>query len=105
MISFFILISLFIVGCNEVVSECPSGAEPVGKKPPEGTSRYCGISKYGVFKKHGNYTTWYADGKVKEKGQYTDGKKDGKWICFGKDGIAVNQEWDNGALKKGDPCP
>lgn len=47
--------------------------------------------EYHVLKKdkkikHGEYTSFYLNGKVKEKGQYKNNQKDGKWLAYHKDG-------------------
>ena len=47
------------------------------------------IAKSGSMKNdrwHGSYEEWYESGKPKLCGKYIDGKQDGEWLFFDKDG-------------------
>jgi len=50
------------------------------------------IYKVGEMKSdrwHGNYEEWYEDGTPKLAGKYLEGKQDGEWIFFDKEGNSM----------------
>ena len=50
-------------------------------------------------KKHGLYVSYYDNGQLSFKGTYKDGKSDGPWVFYNKDGT-VNPE-HTGTFRKG----
>jgi antitoxin component YwqK of YwqJK toxin-antitoxin module len=52
----------------------------------EGSDQKMWEGQYDKGKKTGNWTTWYAEGKVASKGRYVEGLRDGVWEFFRKDG-------------------
>lgn len=49
-------------------------------------------------RKHGPWTTWYADGTKRSEGAYVDGAKDGPWVQYHKNGKKAREQ--NFALGK-----
>lgn len=53
------------------------------------------------FTKHGNFQSFYANGKVKSIGQYRNGEKDGLWLIFHPNGMLADSTWYKDAIPAG----
>ena len=74
-----VVIALAVVaGCSKPAGPCGDG-ELHGQAPPKGTVTWCARSD-GT--KHGTFTEWHANGVVKTRGEYANGKMEGVWATF-----------------------
>ena len=65
----------------------------MGEPPPKGVSQYCQKQdRSGNLVRHGRYTEWYGNGKVKEKSYYKDGALDGLFESFYENGARRERE-------------
>jgi len=44
------------------------------------------VDEYGYEKSEGKSIWYYENGQIREEGNYKDGKEDGKWTYYNKDG-------------------
>ena len=45
---------------------------------------------------HGRSTTWFGDGRIREEGEYADGKKEGPWIRYSRQRAKSVASWSQG---------
>jgi antitoxin component YwqK of YwqJK toxin-antitoxin module len=88
-------VALALVACH---TDCPSGAQLHGQKPPAGQVQWCARAD-GV--KNGAWHEWYQNGNPKSAGSYTDGKMEGKWQTFYEDGSLKTEGLYKAGLKDG----
>ncbi len=78
-------------------SDMSNFSEILGKNRPN-HSEFTDIF-INVGKKNGDFTTFYANGQLHEKGKYTDGELDGEWISYFENGkIDEKGQYVNGVL-------
>ncbi len=65
---------------------CPSGTQPRGAVPPEGTRTWCEKIGQDAGIKHGWMTEYHANGQPLSSGEYRDGLRVGVWSRFYDDG-------------------
>jgi hypothetical protein len=88
----FLIASILISGCGEPVSQ-PKAMLAENIKCPEGSSpeieRWGGVGENGWLQackmKQGLFTAWHGEVKAVE-GSYINGKEDGVWQFWNKDG-------------------
>lgn len=86
---------------RKYVHPCPGGTEQFGKAPPDGGKVYCRQPVVGGYRKHGNETSWYANGTKRFEGEYVRGKKHGTWTVYHRNGRKKATEvWFNGERRE-----
>ncbi len=87
-----VLVAL-LVGCGRTGAAerasgpCPAGTTLRGAPPPDGRAQWC--ERRGA--KHGPWTEWYADGRVKSRGAFADGQMTGRWVHYQPDGAVADE--------------
>ena len=104
-----LLVATLMVGCATIMDGVLESAhrevDKIGAKEvhllnySSKDSLYYITNNYGTFKYSGKNYIKYNNGKVKEKSQFNNGKKNGKWIWYNKYGRKTKKEvWENGLL-------
>jgi hypothetical protein len=68
--------------------ECPAGTAPKGGAPPDLFEAWCEgrPDSYGRPRRHGPARTWYDDGGLRTEEHFTEGKRDGRFVEYHRNG-------------------
>ncbi len=72
--------------------QCPPGTVANGEQTPDVDEEWCEIPGAPPVL-HGPYRAWWPNGKLGTRGQYTTGKRTGKWIGWYPSGKLQGNEW------------
>jgi antitoxin component YwqK of YwqJK toxin-antitoxin module len=70
------------------VPDCPAGSALVGGAPPEAFEAWCEgrPDAYGHPRRHGPSRSWYDDGALHVEERYHEGKRDGPYVEYHRNG-------------------
>lgn len=71
---------------KKYVHTCPAGTERVGEGPPDTRVMFCRQPLHNTSRLEGNYATFFQNGNKKIHGEYSQGKKHGKWVQYYRTG-------------------
>lgn len=80
-----LLLAFFLFSFNQVFAQATKFKRVTFGKTKNVKEEYH-ILKKDKKVKHGEYTSYYYNGQVKESGKYLNNQKDGKWLVYRKDG-------------------
>lgn len=66
---------------------CPGDARGVGSPPPDGTQIWCSLLlPNGTYVRQGPSLSFFANGTIKDKGNYEHDQRQGPWVFFDPEG-------------------